>query len=257
MLQPKFENAQYFGAVIGLKEYCKYIFKIFIKCIKNIFLFSIAFCLTFNFFKLVVPKNFETGGFDSLSVGAALVTFFSAMISLLSLSDSECMKKYESNLYILESRYLDNQKVSGWDFLQRHSYNLNNVNYRITSAFFTLYAGSNPTEKFTIVIPALSVDTIDVHCIKEICRLKKFTPKFLKYLLNEKKTLESSGDYDELSKKDPIYYITLPNHISALYQNILKHKMIRYATIFCIIFLICATILTIIYPMIAPIIALS
>lgn len=253
MLQPKFENAQYFGAVIGSKEYCKYIFRIIIKCLIKIIIFLAALCLTFIFFNLVVPKNHETGGFDSLSVGAALVTFFSAMISLLSLADSECMKKYESNLYILESRYLDNQKVSGWDFLQRRSYNHNDINYCITSAFFTLYAGNNPEEKFTIVIPALSMDMTDVHCIREIYRLKEFAPKFLKYLLNEKNSLRSSKDNDELSKNDPIYYITLPNHISALYQNVLKHKMIQCATMFCLIFLICAIILTIIYPLITSI----
>lgn len=250
MFQPKFENAQYFGAVNGSKEYCKYIFRTFIKCLIKIALFLVAFCLIFIFFNLIVPKNYETGGFNSLSVGAALITFFSAMISLLSLADSQCMKKYESNLYILESRYLDNQKVSGWNFLQRRSYNHNDINYLITSAFFTLYVGSDSTEAFTIVIPALSVDMTDAHCIREINRLKKFTPKFIKYLLEEEKSLRISRDNDELSKNDPLYYITLPDHISALYQNVLKHKMIQYATTSCLIFLICATILTIIYPLI-------
>lgn len=254
MLQPKFENAQYLGIVIDSKEYCKYILKNIKKCVIKIILFSLAFFLTFIFFNLIVPKNYETGGFNSLSVGAALVTFFSAMISLLSLADSECMKKYESNLYILESRYLDNQKISGWDFLQRRSYNHNDINYQIASAVFTLYASNDSKEKFTIVIPALSMDLTDAHCIKEIIRLKKFHPKFLKYLLNEKKILMNSKDNNELSKNDPIYYITLPSHISALYQNVFKHKMIQYATMFCLNFLICATILTIIYPLITSVI---
>lgn len=250
MLRPKFKNAQYFGDVIDLKEYCKYIFRTIIKYMIKFVLFLVAFFLTYVFFDLVVPPNYETGGFNSLSVGAALVTFLSAIISLLSLADSECMKKYESNLHILESRYLDNQKISGWDFLQRRSYNRNNMNYHVISAFFTLYASNDPTEEFKIVIPTLSIDLIDAHCIREIYRLKKFTPKFLEYLLKEEKIFGNSRDDAELSQNDPVYYITLPNHISALYQNILKHKMIQYAIVLCFIFLICATILTIIYPLI-------
>lgn len=250
MLRPKFENAQYFGDVVSLKEYCKYIFRIFIKYLIKFVLFLTAFMLTYIFFDLVVPKNNDSGGFNSLSVGAALVTFLSAMISLLSLAESECTKKYESNLHILESRYLDNQKISGWDFLQRRSYRCSNMNYHIISAFFTLYAGSDPTEEFKIVIPTLSIDMIDAHCIREINRLKKFTPKFLEYLLKEERLFRNSKDNAELSKNAPIYYITLPNHISALYQNVLKHKIIQYAIVLCFIFLICATILTIIYPLV-------
>lgn len=253
MLLPEFENAQYAGIVVDLKEHCKYIFTIILKCVINIALFLVAFFLTFIFFKFIVPANNEAGGFNSLSVGAALVTFFSAMISLMSLADSECMKRYESNLHILESRYLNNKKISGWSFLQRRSHNLNDVNYRITSASFTLYVGCDPSEKFKIPIPALSIDLSDAHCIREIYRLKKIAPKFLKYLLKEDKKLRSSGNSDKPTEDDPVYYITLPNHISALYQNVLRHKIIKHATIFCLIFLICAIIITIIYPLITSV----
>lgn len=247
---PEFKNAQYEGIEVGLKEHCKYIFSIILKCAIKIALFLAAFFLTFIFFKFIVPENNEAGSFNSLSVGAAFVTFFSAMISLMSLADSECMKKYESNLHILESRYLKNQKISGWNFLQRHSHNFNDINYHITSAFFTLYAGCDPSEKIKIIIPALSIDLFDTHCIREIYRLKKITPKFIKHLLEEDKNLKNSGNNDRIPENNPIYYITLPNHISALYQNVLRHKIIKHATIFCLIFLICAIIITIIYPLI-------
>ena len=254
MLLPEFENAQYIGATLNFKEYYKYISKIILKYALIIALFFAVFSITLFFFKLIVPEINKMDGFNSLSVGAALVTFFSAMISLLSLADSECMKKYESNLQILESRYLDNQKISGWNFLLRHSYNLNGINYHITSAFFTLYANDDSSDKFKIVIPALSIDFHDTHCIKEIYRLKKFMPKFLKYILEKDSTFTDSSDAGKLSKDTPIYYITLPNHISSLYQNILAHKLIKCAIMFCMLFLICATILTVIYPLIAPII---
>lgn len=254
MLQPKFENAQYSGAVIGLKEYCRYIFTIILKYMIIIAVFSATFYLTFNLFKLLVPETDEKGTFNSLSVGAALITFFSSIISLMSLADSECMKKYENNLHILESRYLDNQKISGWNFLQRHSHNINSFNYQIKSASFTLYAGSEPNEKLKISIPALSVDLLDVHCISEVYRLKKFTPKFLKYLLKEQENQKPQKVNSKISKNDPVYYITLPNHISALYHNVLTHKILKYITALCLILLSCSIISTIIYPITASII---
>lgn len=254
MLQPKFENAQYRGTVIRLKDYCKYIFTIILKYIIIIAVFLATFYLTFNLFKLLIPETDEKGTFNSLSVGAALITFFSSIISLMSLADSECMKKYENNLHILESRYLDNQKISGWNFLQRHSHNINSVNYQIESASFTLYAGSKPNEKFKIPIPALSMDLLDVHCISEVYRLKKFTPKFLNYILKEQENQKFQKVNGKISKNDPVYYITLPNHISALYQNVLTHKILKYITALCLILLLCAIISTIIYPITALVI---
>lgn len=248
MCLPEFEKAQYIGCTVGLKERCKYVVGIVLKCVIKTALFLTVFYLTFIFFKFIVPKNNEAGSFNSLSVGAALITFFSAMISLFSLADSECMKRYENNLQILESRYLNNQKIFGWNFLQRRSYNRGNFNYQVNSAFFTLYADNNLSEKFKIAIPALSIDMLDAHCIREIYRLKKFTPKFVKYLLSEDKILINYGNNDRSSKNAPLYYITLPNNISALYQNVLSHKIINHAIIFFLIFLICAIIITIIYP---------
>lgn len=254
MFQPKFENAQYFGTIIGLKDYYRYIFTIILKYMIIISVFLATFYLTFNLFKFLVPETDEKGTFNSLSVGAALITFFSSIISLMSLVDSECMKKYENNLHILESRYLDNQKISGWNFLQRHSYNINSVNYQIKSASFTLYAGSDPNEKLQIPIPALAMDLLDVHCISEVYRLKKFTPQFLNYILKEQENQRPQNVNGKISKNDPIYYITLPNHISALYQNVLMHKILKYITALCLILLLCAIISTITYPIIASII---
>lgn len=196
---------------------------IFLSVLALLMAFGLISSFTYFLFFFVIPKSDDNAYLNVISVGASLVTFSSAVISILSLFDSNCLRKYNNDLVLFERRYLNGLKISGWDFLYRCSYKKSEMdyNYYITSAKCVLYSGNKPQEMLEVIIPALAVDFNDLNCLVRIIQLKKFIPSFLQYIYSE---LEKSSIEPTDNKKSPIYFITVPYHIIAMYKRILLHK---------------------------------
>lgn len=191
----------------------------------GIFIFShIIVSLSFCFFDL----NNDTGySINVLSIGASAITLLSAIISVLTLLDSECKKKYQDDIILLEKRYLNNYSVSSWEFLKRSSnYSLKKQshNYYIKSACYKLFSDNNDNKSLEIIVPILSVDIHDVPCIIQIIRIKNFIPQYIDYIYSEQKKLNGK---DIIEPNYPNYFIPLPFHLIAIYKNVLLHKIIN------------------------------
>lgn len=238
MRYPIFKDAEYSITNIPVCSSKIHYLKIVLKLILIVILCLIITFFTSLFFTLILPEGSEGNYINSISIGSAMVTVFSAIISVLSLVDSDCLKKYDDDLHILESRYLNGNKISGWEFLNRCSYKSHNSfchSYYIVSAEYTLYSGYGASEYLTIIIPALAADFRDISCLIQICRIRKFLPFYLKYIYSEQDKYKSNIKKNKEDIIEPSYFIPLPYNIIALYKNILKHKILNYAIWGCFI----------------------
>lgn len=225
MIYPEFKEAKCNIIAKSVGNKAKRIINIILRILCVLSAFCLITCLTYFLFCFVIPKSENNAYLNVISVGASLVTFSSAVISFFSLLDSDCLRKYNNDLALFESRYLSGLKISGWDFLHRCSYGKRKTsyNYYIDSATCVLYSGNEPQEMLEVTIPALSIDFNDSNCLVQIIRVKKFIPSYLRYIFNE---LDKSGIEPTDIKKSPIYYITVPYHIISMYKRILFHKFL-------------------------------
>ena len=173
---------------------------------------------------------------DLLSISASFITIFAAFVAAISLLDALFMRKYEEDLHLLEERYLEGKKLSSWDFFKRYSNapkkSNNGINYILISATYMLYV-EDTKKSLEILVPILAADFYDVSCIKQIIRIRKFLPIYQKYLeAEEVKYLAEEGNKGEMSPKRPFYYFPLPQHLIALYKNILAHKICKILLIY-------------------------
>lgn len=248
MRYPEFRDAEYSTTniptqsffITNIKRIKKYIF--LITC------FALIVLVSFHFFSLILSETKESYKLNLISIGSALVTVFSALISVFTLISSSSINKYEDNISLLQTRYLEGRKIFKWEFLKRSSnYLAKSVqkhNYYISSACYKLYSGETDESSLVIVVPILEVDFYDIPCIRQIFRIKKFLPNYLLYINEEQKKYGESG-YDS-SKKPPNYYLPLPNHLIALYKNIIIYKAARLCIEICFLFIVSATCMTII-----------
>ena len=243
MQYPKFKDAEYTTTLEPVYKKPKQFFQFLLKYSFFLIYFIIAFFGIYFFFKFIDTEILENTYLNTISVSASLITVFSAVISVLSLLDSNCLKKYDEDLQLLENRYLDGRKISGWNFFRRYSKPNDNNNYCIYSAHYKLYDGNEPSNFIEIIVPALSIDFYDVPCLAEICRIKKFIPNYLKYLNNEQKNTSNIVK----SIEQPSYFIPLPYNIISLHKRILQHKMLKHLMVFCSVCIICALLVTVIW----------
>lgn len=241
---PEFREAEYSTTDIPIKKWYSGLIRVLIKCFFYLVGLVLILWATSSFFEAVL-KEFEAGLYlNAISVGASIVTIFSAIISVLSLIDSDCLKKYEDDLNLLERRYLNGQKISGWEFLKRSSCNKYN-NYYVRSACFKLFCTDDDSQYLEIVVPALSIDFKDVPCALQIIRLQLFIPQYLRYIENEQNNYLKIKQSQEYQDQSPDFFIPLPNHLIAVYKKILIHKLVKKLIIFCFLFVICAITITV------------
>lgn len=241
---PEFREAEYSTTDIPIKKWYSGLIRVLIKCFFYLVGLVLILWATSSFFEAVL-KEFEAGLYlNAISVGASIVTIFSAIISVLSLIDSDCLKKYEDDLNLLERRYLNGQKISGWEFLKRSSCNKYN-NYYVRSACFKLFCTDDDSQYLEIVVPALSIDFKDVPCALQIIRLQLFIPQYLRYIKNEQNNYLKIKQSQEYQDQSPDFFIPLPNHLIAVYKKILIHKLVKKLIIFCFLFVICAITITV------------
>lgn len=243
MKYPEFKGAKCFITDVSVGNKAKRFCEIFLSVLFMFLSSGLILYLTYFLFFLIIPKSDGNEYLNVISIGASLVTFSSAVISFLSLLDSNCLRKYNNDLILFESRYLNGIKISGWDFLHRHSFkkSKSNYNYFITSAQCVLYSGNKPKEMIEITIPALAIDFKDTHCLIQIMRLKKFIPSYLQYIYSEVKKVDT-GSADD--KNNPIYFITVPYHIIAMFKRILLHRFLTIMLILFFLSIISAVVVT-------------
>lgn len=243
MLYPQFREAEYSTSTAPVKSPTGHYVGIILRGLLLVFLF-IAICfMLLCLLKLTISDRTEGIYLNVISISASIVTFFSAIISVLSLLDANCMQKYEDNLTLLEDRYLGGKRLPKWEFLKRCSYyskkNTKHSNYYITSAHYKLYCNNSPLQYLDITVPNLETDFHSVPCISSIIRIRSFIPRYLTYISDEQ------TKYNNSSQKPPNYYIPLPNNIIALYKKILEHKVLKCSIFLCFMLIICAIIVTI------------
>lgn len=248
MRYPEFREAEFSTTDMPICNRFSHYLRVVRNLVIRLILFASSGILTYWFFSIVFCEITSGIYLNVLSVGASLVTIFSAIISVLSLLDTNIIKKYEDDLALLESRYLNGRKISGWEFLRRYSHNPSNkYNYYISSACYKLYYGDTEVESMEIVIPALEVDFHDAPCVKQICRIKNFIPKFIDYIYEEQIKCNNNIDIGNELNIQPNYYIPLPNHIIALYKKILFHRITNNAMFLCLLFIINAILVSIVW----------
>lgn len=241
---PEFREAEYSTTDIPIRKWYSYLIQALMQCLfYSGSLFLILWATSF-FFEVVL-KEYEAGIYlNAISVGASIVTIFSAIISVLSLIDSDCLKKYEDDLNLLERRYLNGKKISGWEFLKRSSCN-KYQNYYVRSACFKLFSADDDSQYLEIVVPALSIDFKDVPCALQIIRLQSFIPQYLYYIESEQNNFLKIQQPQKHQGESPDFFIPLPNHLIAVYKKILIHKLIKKLIVFSFMFVICAIIITV------------
>ena len=245
MRYPEFREAEFSTTDMPIRNSFSHYLRFLRNLVIRLILFSSSGILTYWFFGIIFREITSGIYLNALSVGASIVTVFSAIISVLSLLDANILKEYEDDLGLLESRYLNGKRISGWEFLRRYSHDPSNkCNYYISSARYKLYCGDTETESIEIVIPALEVDFHDAPCVKQICRMKNFIPNFIDYIYEEQIKYNNANIGNEINHQ-PNYYIPLPNHIIALYKKILFHRITNNAMFLCLIFIINAILVSI------------
>lgn len=208
------------------------------------FLILLGSCYSFAF---ILSENGGNNKLSLISVGSALVTVFSALISVLTLVSANCQKKYDDDINLLQTRYLKGKRVFKWEFLKRSSNHMKKSfqkhNYYISSACYKLFCDNKDENSLVIVVPILEVDFYDIPCIKQIKRIRRFLPEYLSYINQEQTEYDESGTDDD--KMPPNYYIPLPYHLMALYKNIVVYKITKLCIDICFLFIISSVCITI------------
>ena len=246
---PEFRDAEYSSTDIPAQSFIK----AHSKKLKEYLLFVFCFLLIFfslnHFFDFIMNEIESETKLALVSVGSALVTVFSAIISVLTLVSSNCLKKYDDDIELMQARYLDGKKVFKWEFLKRSSRYIKNTfqkhNYYISSACYKLFCNNTDENSLVIIVPILEVDFNDIPCLKQIIRIKRFLPDYLLYI-NEEQNKYDNSDCTFL-ENPPNFYIPLPYHLIALYKNIIFFKITKAGIKICFLFIICSVFLTLLW----------
>ena len=105
MKYPEFRDAEYSTTDIPAQNFIKANSQ---KIKKYLFL---AICFFFILvgscycFAFILSENGSNNKLSLVSVGSALVTVFSALISVLTLVSANCLKKYDDDINLLQTRY--------------------------------------------------------------------------------------------------------------------------------------------------------
>lgn len=248
MRYPEFRDAEYSTTDIPTQSFFKANKGKIIKYLFLIACFSLTILGSFHFFALILAESQESYNLSLVSIGSALVTVSSALISVLTLINSSSLSKYEDDINLLQTRYLEGRKIFKWEFLKRSSNHLTNAiqnhNYYISSACYKLYSGETDEKSLVIVVPILKIDFYDIPCITQIIRIKKFLPEYLLYINTEQKKYDAA-DVDTTAKA-PNYYLPLPYHLIALYKKIIVYKAIKLCIEICSLFIVSSICMTII-----------
>lgn len=247
MKYPEFRDAEYSTTNLPAQSFIQAYGQKIAKCLLLMVLFVFSIFSLWCFFSRVLSEAKEDHYLGLISVGSALVTVFSALISVLTLLSSKTLSKYEDDIILLQTRYLEGKRLFKWEFLKRSSCHRKaraQNNYYISSACYKLYSGKTDEDSLVIVIPILSVDFHDIPCFLQIIRIKKFLPEFLSYINIEQKKYDALNIITTL--KAPNYYIPLPYHLMALYRQIIIYKIIKSCIEICFLLIIGSICVTII-----------
>ena len=104
MKYPKFKEAKYSTTSYPVRSRIKHNITVAFKYILITALFIFIYFICLCTIKTINPEATESISINIISIGASVVTFFSAIISILSLLDTICLKRYESNIRLLEKK---------------------------------------------------------------------------------------------------------------------------------------------------------
>ena len=201
-----------------------------------------------SYFMFKVSLNNDNSSINTLSIGAAQITFFSAVLTVLCMWNSSVMEKFEDNKNILKQRYLKDTYLNEWEFLKRQHMSLGkNFSCDLTSAKYKIYYGNEHNEFELFELPVFSFDLQDAPCCKRIREIKKFCPKFEEYISREQDKYYEISDHADSDSEAPKYYFILPRIIVAMYTKILQHKIFNFLKQIIIYFLLSAIIMTIVF----------
>ncbi len=247
MKYPEFRDAEYSTTDIPAQSFIKAngqkIKKyLFLAVCFFFILFGLCYCFAF-----ILSESDGSNKLSLVSVGSALVTVFSALISVLTLVNANCLKKYDDDINLLQTRYLKGKKIFKWEFLKRSSNHIKKAfqkhNYYISSACYKLFCDNTDENSLVIVVPILEVDFYDIPCINQIKRITRFLPEYLLYINQEQREYDESGTDGD--KEPPNYYLPLPYHLIALYKNIVVYKITKLCINICFLFIISSVCITI------------
>lgn len=249
MMLPEFNNAELCNYEDQIRNSKSSALKVCITLIKIIIFITI--CVAIGYLTYIIFLNCKTDDvnyrFTSISIGAALITFLSAVISLLCIFDSIFSKVYEDNINIIERKFLDGHKLPRWTFLKRNSnfYKKDKINYYVISAYFNINYGENGSCRDQIIVPSLAADMTIVLCIQRLIKLSKLIVPYKKYILSlADKTADSSK---EKGNTEPMKYYILLDTIVSMNKSILHRKIIKLAISLCIAFILSAIIFTVLF----------
>ncbi len=246
MRLPEYTNAELYNSKEPLYNVKKYVLITILKCIIFIALCALIGYCTYLIF-LCCKTNDENYKFTSISIGAALITFLSAVIAIFCIFDNVSNKAFEDNLDIIERKYLGGRKLASWTFLKRSSYFLkkSEFNYYVSSAYFTITYGENGQNSAQVIIPSLTADMTFVSSIKRLIMLSKIIPQYKQYILDI--SLKIAAQDTEKGKNEPMEYYILLDILATMNRNILLRKIIKFVIAICFLFIVSAILFTVLF----------
>lgn len=240
---PEYEPAELHNSAKPINGFKKHIFKIILKSAFFLGLCALIGYLTFLVFLGCNTDDANTS-YTSVSIGAALITFFSAAISLMCIFDNKCKRAYEDSLNIIERKYLDGRKPASWSFLKRSSFfsKAGKINYTVLSAYFKINYGENGKNAANVTIPFLAADMTILSCLQRLALLSKITSQYKEYIL-ELSAKNAQTDNENASMK---YYILL-DVLTSMNKNILFGKLIMLTIKLCVMFILSSVIFTVLF----------
>lgn len=247
MQYPEFRDAEYSTTDIPAQNFIKANGKKIKKYLLLIICLLLILFGSYHCFDFILAESESNNKLALVSVGSALVTVFSALISVLTLVNANCLKKYDDDITLLQTRYLKGRKIFKWEFLNRSSNHVRKAfqkhNYYISSACYKLFCDNTDEKGLVIVVPILEVDFYDIPCVNQIIRIRRFLPDYLLYINEEQKKYDKSGN--EATEESPNYYLPLPYHLIALYKNIVAYKVTKLCIEICFLFIISSVCITV------------
>lgn len=237
---PKYIEPQIYhkdNPYVGIKYYFKKytLFALFL-----IATTAIAIVVPYFIFKTIS----QTEHSDFISLGASLVTFFSATIAVICLLDNLLIRQYDDNVKILESKYTG--KNSGWSFVRRFSYKIckGSINHKLSNAKYIIYYNDDAQKYVEVIVPILYANFYDAPCIKSLLALRCLIPKYKKYIFNKHST-EDVLSIEE--NKQYIHYLILPEILRALFKDILYMRILRFLIFLCNLLILSTIVMTIVF----------
>lgn len=215
------------------------------------FIIFIGLCVGICWLTYIIFLNCKTDDgnyrFTSISIGAALITFLSAFISLFCIFDNIFGKIYEDNINIIERKYLNGKKLPRWSFLKRSSnfFKKGKINYYVSSAYFNIIYGENECNCEQITIPSLAVDMDIVLCFQRLFKLLIIIEPYKKYILSL--TDKNANTRSEKGSADPMEYYILLDILVSIDKSILCRKIIKFTICLFIVFILSTIVFTVLF----------